>query len=212
MTPVADDETRIADDASRLWWQDLRWITALVVLAIVVSLAWGLFGPEPRIVVSRETTFITESLRADGLPDYVAHMLDLTGRGTPPEENAAVGVLQATWGGGLDAARLAAVCAELGIPDTPPDTAPLVKPGHDQRLADDLHAFLGPLPTSSAAIRGWETSFNVRMGWPGGPRTARPWPTGCGAVRPPSTSPGTHRHGRRTGCPRPGCSCGALTS
>lgn len=131
------------------WWQDARWLTAIVAFAIVASLLWGLFGPEPAVVVSRETTFITGPLRPDGLPDYAAHVLHLAGRGTPPEDNAAVAVLHATWPMGLDAAQLAAVCQELGIPDTPPDVAPLVLAYDDEELKSRLGDLLGPLPQPS---------------------------------------------------------------
>ena len=51
------------------WWHDVRWIAAFLSGGVVGTLLWGLFGPEPRIVVSRETTVLPAPLRADGLPD-----------------------------------------------------------------------------------------------------------------------------------------------
>jgi|GEM_PF-3036934 len=50
------------------WWQDPRWIASGVIAATIVFLLWGLFGPEAAIRVSRETTYLTEPLAADGLP------------------------------------------------------------------------------------------------------------------------------------------------
>jgi len=60
-------------------------------------LAYGLYGPESPIVVSPETTLLTEPLAADGLPDYARHALTLADRGTPPADNAAVPLLEAFW-------------------------------------------------------------------------------------------------------------------
>jgi hypothetical protein len=71
-------------------WRDLRWITAGVLVAFLAMVLRGLFGPEPPIVVSRSTTFITEPLPADGLPDYVAALREAYGPPPPTEENAAV--------------------------------------------------------------------------------------------------------------------------
>lgn len=80
----------------------------------------GLFGPEPPIRVARETTFVTEPLAPDGLPDYKAAFLAHLGPAPPPEENAAAGLLQVVWPLGMDAADLPAVCMALGIPNVPP--------------------------------------------------------------------------------------------
>jgi hypothetical protein len=138
--------------APQRWWHDVRWIAALVGVAFVGTLLWGLFGPEPRIVVSRETTFITAPLRPDGLPDYPAHALDLLGRDVPPEDNAAVALLHATWPMDLEAPQLTAVRRALGIPDTPPDVAPIVWAETDEALKLALNELLGPLPPASADV------------------------------------------------------------
>ncbi|MGB8854772.1 MAG: hypothetical protein WCC69_14555 [Pirellulales bacterium] len=71
-------------------WRDLRWISSGVLLSFLAFVLWGLFGPEPPIVVSRATTFVTEPLAADGLPDYSAAVVAAYGPRPPPEENAAV--------------------------------------------------------------------------------------------------------------------------
>ncbi len=121
----------VNDDARpQRWWCDLRWITAAVVTLSIVWLAWGLFGPEPPIRVSRETTYFTEPLAADGLPDYRAVVLAMEGPIPPPEENAAAGLLQVCWPFGIDATDLPAVCTALGIPCEPPDE-PLRAPYKD---------------------------------------------------------------------------------
>ena len=105
------------------WYQDLRWILAGLMLVVVATTLYGLFGPDAPIVVSPATTLITEPLAADGLPDYAAHVLARAGRGTPPDDNAAVPLLMALWPLELDDADLPAVCQELGIdvPSPPPE-------------------------------------------------------------------------------------------
>jgi hypothetical protein len=102
------------------WWQDLRWITAGIVVVLLAMIVWGLFGPEPPITVSRETTYLTEPLAADGLPDYGAALLASLGPAPRPEDNAAVDLLQVMWPLEIDAADLPAVCTALGIPNVPP--------------------------------------------------------------------------------------------
>ncbi len=103
------------DHRSRRWWLDIRWITAGVVAASVAFMAWGFFGPEPPLRVSRETTFITEPLAADGLPDYAAAWVAMSGPAPPPEENLAVAVLKRCRGDALDPSYAPVVCGALGI-------------------------------------------------------------------------------------------------
>jgi hypothetical protein len=109
------------------WWQDLRWITAGIVVVLLALMVWGLFGPEPPLAVSRETT---EPLAADGLPDYGAAVLASLGPAPRPEDNAAVELLEVLWPLGIDAADLPAVCTALGIPNVPP-ADPLREPTQD---------------------------------------------------------------------------------
>jgi len=125
------------------WWHDVRWIAAFLSGGVVGTLLWGLFGPEPRIVVSRETTFLTAPLRADGLPDYSAHALGLLGRDVPPEDNAAVALLHATWPMDLSGPQLTALCRELGIPNAPPAVAPIGLTARDDLLQQQLREWLG---------------------------------------------------------------------
>lgn len=49
----------------------------------------------PKITISKETTYITAPLRADGYPDYLAALNELSSRGVTPENNAAVPFWQA---------------------------------------------------------------------------------------------------------------------
>jgi hypothetical protein len=53
--------------------------------------------PKPKITISKETTYITEPLRPDGYPDYVAALNQRASDGVTPENNAAV-LLQRAFG------------------------------------------------------------------------------------------------------------------
>ena len=68
---------------------------ALVVLIVVIAVATlairfvASFSPVP-LVISKETTYITEPLRSDGTPDYVAALNRRLSAGVTLENNAAV--------------------------------------------------------------------------------------------------------------------------
>ncbi len=98
----------------------LRWIAVVGAIVFVAVLVWGLFGPDVPIRVSRETTFLTQPLAADGLPDYGEAKLAAMGPAPKPEDNAAVELLQVMWPLGFQATDLPAVCKALGIPDVAP--------------------------------------------------------------------------------------------
>jgi hypothetical protein len=78
--------------------------TRLVVRRIVVALSlaggifmavenlWAILRPAPPLELAPSTTWITEPLAADGLPDYFRAVMDLGPRGIPPEKNAAAAV------------------------------------------------------------------------------------------------------------------------
>jgi len=78
--------------------------TRLVVRRIVVTVSlaggiflavenlWAILRPAPQLELSPSTTWITEPLAADGLPDYFQAVMDLGPRGIPPEMNAAAAV------------------------------------------------------------------------------------------------------------------------
>jgi hypothetical protein len=98
---------------SILWW------LAGFFFLLACLFFFQLFGPNAPIVVSRETTYITEPLRADGLPDYEKHFLEAYRRGVTPEKNAAVPLLQAIFPSGFDPAEIKAVVGELRMEQVP---------------------------------------------------------------------------------------------
>ena len=141
------------------------WLTpwrATAILTALVLAAWlfSLFGPEPKLVVSEKTTWITTPLAADGLPDYSAHVLAAYGPAPPPEENAAVPLLAAVWPMEFAGPDLALVCKAIGIPNEKPARPPLVPMHADPPLKglDDLvgAAELRPwVPAEAPELRGW---------------------------------------------------------
>lgn len=78
-----------------------RWITwlliAVAILAVPAVLALLLFGPSPPIRVAKETTYLTEPLAEDGLPDYAAALLNEGRAGVTPENNGAIDYLAVVW-------------------------------------------------------------------------------------------------------------------
>jgi hypothetical protein len=72
----------------------MLWLLAAAIL-FLAWFAWQLFRPNPPIVISPETTHITEPLRPDGLPSYKQYFLTSRRAGVTPENNAAVPLWQA---------------------------------------------------------------------------------------------------------------------
>jgi hypothetical protein len=112
-------EHRAANRWRRVAWSVVVGLAALALPLVLVAL-FATYGPDPGIIVRPRTTVVTEPLAADGLPDYEAAWLAMSGPAPPPTDNAAVDLLRATWPMGVSAAELPKVCRALGIPaDTP---------------------------------------------------------------------------------------------
>lgn len=99
--------------SSVFWW--LGGAFLLVVVLFFVQL----FSPNPPIVVSPQTTYITAPLDAHGWPNYKQALLNLYRRGVTPKNNAAALIWPALWPGELDPSQYAAITAELGLPQNP---------------------------------------------------------------------------------------------
>jgi hypothetical protein len=133
------------DPAGRRRWPG--WITpwrltAAAVVALLFALVFNLVGPEPPLVVSERTTLITAPLAADGYPDYSAHVLASYGPAPPPEENAAVPLLEALWPMEFTPGDLALVCRAIGIPATEP-ARPALVPAESDPLLKGLDELVG---------------------------------------------------------------------
>lgn len=108
-----------------------RKLVGWIIGVAVLCLAWffySLLGPNPPIIVSRETTYITEPLGDDGLPDYVAYWVQQASDGVTPENNAAVLIWQALWPGDLEQKYWQPFCDALGLPEVPSADESLVPP------------------------------------------------------------------------------------
>ncbi len=75
--------------------------------------------PRVLVTISKETTYITEPLRPDGYPDYVAALNQRFSRGVTPENNAAVPFWRAIGPRGLDKTCRERFFRALGIPSLP---------------------------------------------------------------------------------------------
>ncbi len=127
------------------------WIAIGTVVAFFLLFLYQLIGPDPPIVVSKETTFITEPLREDGLPDYRAYLLGQSSEGVTHENNAAVLLWQAMWPGDLAQEHWLPMSRALGLSGIP--TNGMVEPSDDEAtlaaLKADLHT-LGMLKLTEA--------------------------------------------------------------
>ncbi len=95
------------------------WILAALLLLCLAWFLFQLFFVTSRIVVSKETTFITEPLGPDGLPDFSAYILARDSKGVTPENNAAVLIWQATWPGELDRKHWLLMAGALEMKEVP---------------------------------------------------------------------------------------------
>ena len=105
-------------------WRRIAWsaVVGLAVVSVLLFLValFATYGPDREIIVGPRTTVVTEPLAADGLPDYEAAWLAMSGPAPPPTDNAAVDLLRATWPMGVPVAELPNVCQALGIPADSP--------------------------------------------------------------------------------------------
>ena len=92
-------------------------ILAIAFMGIVVWLVVGMFGVP--VTISKETTYITEPLRADGYPDYVAALNQRLSQGVTPENNAAVLFWRAMGPGEIRKERREKYFKMLDVPQPP---------------------------------------------------------------------------------------------
>jgi hypothetical protein len=107
----------------------LWWVAGFFALFVVLFF-FQLFGPNPPIIVSPQTTYITKPLGPDGLPDYEQYILDLSREGVTTENNAAVLLWQAIWPGRLEPPQYETVARELGFTEIPSASNSLVDVFH----------------------------------------------------------------------------------
>ncbi len=109
----------------------------LLVMGLVSWVVFQATRPAPAIVVSRETTWLTEPLADDGLPDYAGYLLARAREGVTAETNGAVPFLRAMWPAGLEPGeQQRVVCEEVGM-EVPGDVG-MGSPLGDKRLEESL--------------------------------------------------------------------------
>lgn len=64
-----------------------KWAILIVAVALILAKAAAVFRPGFPITISKETTYITEPLRPDGFPDYIAALNQLSSESVTPENN-----------------------------------------------------------------------------------------------------------------------------
>ncbi len=101
----------------RKMWLVFSFLAAVVLAALVVRFIRDSVSIAP--TVSKETTYITEPLRSDGYPDYLAALNRRLSEGVTPENNSAV-----LFWGAMGPSRIAKECRKkyfqmLGIPPLP---------------------------------------------------------------------------------------------
>jgi hypothetical protein len=146
-----------------LWW--IGGAFFLLVLLFFLQL----LGPNPRIVVSRETTFVTEPLGTNGLPDYERYVMETGREGVTPANNSAVLLWQALWPGELSPQHYAPMAAELGLLQIPSTAEALVVPSR-KAFREKLNNWLIEQPGSEgvgAPEELWVIAYDRSM--------KRPW-------------------------------------
>ncbi len=107
---------------------NVLWLLAGVLLLLIGLFVLQLFGPNPPIIVSPQTTYITEPIGTDGLPDFERYVLEADRADVTPSNNAAALLWQALWPGELSPQHYAPMAAELGLPQIPSVKEALVSP------------------------------------------------------------------------------------
>ena len=116
-------------------------ITVLVfIVAAIVWFVGQLFFINTDIVVSKQTTWLTEPLADDGLPDYAAYLLEQGREGVTPENNGAVPFLQAMWPAELELRHRRPLCDHLGM--ELPDNRGIGTASSDRELQEQVLAWL----------------------------------------------------------------------
>ena len=146
-----------------LWW------IAGVLFLLLALFFMQLFGPNPRIIVSPQTTYITDPLGADGLPDFEQYVREADRADVTPSNNAAVLLWQAIWPGELSPQQYAPMAKELGLPQIPSAKEALVSP-YGKVVEAKVEAWL---QTQPATATGDNTSERAVLIF--NRATTRPW-------------------------------------
>ena len=129
-----------------LWW------VLGIFFVLLVLFVLQIFGPNPRIIISPQTTHIAGPLTPDGLPDYERYYRERATDGVTPENNAATLLWPALWPGELQPSQYAAVAAELGLAKVPSVADALVRV-HHKSVQNNIADWLREQDAARAAAR-----------------------------------------------------------
>ena len=101
-------------------------VAGIMVWGVCVGAWLPVSAAEPAVTISEKTTRITEPLRKDGFPDYVAALNDICAEGVTADNNAAVLFMQAFGPGPIHEAMRPRFFRMLGIEEPPSEGAYLV--------------------------------------------------------------------------------------
>lgn len=127
------------------------WIGGAILLLVCLFL-FQLIGPSPSIIISKQTTYITDPLLPSGNPNYEEYIRGKLREGFTPENNAAVLLFEALWPSELDPGQYKAVVRELGLKEIPSAEFAMKSPHGDanrKRVADWM-----PQPSQDDLDRG----------------------------------------------------------
>jgi hypothetical protein len=147
---------------------NILWLVAGLLLLLIGLFFLQLFGPNPPIVVSPQTTFVTNPIGPDGLPDYERYVLENDRKGVSPSNNAATLLWQALWPGELSPQQYGPMAAELGLAQIPSASEALGSPHKD--VCPKLEVWLQTRPEAKTLGNLEEAADSVMSR-----SMARPW-------------------------------------
>jgi hypothetical protein len=95
--------------------RSVYWWLAGAIMLLLCLFFFQLFGPNPKIIISKQTTYITSPLRPDGVPNYSEYLVESARKGITADNNGAAPFWRAIGLGEIDAKDRDAFAAELGI-------------------------------------------------------------------------------------------------
>jgi hypothetical protein len=134
--------------------RNILWLIAGLFLLLLGVFFFQLLGPDPRIIISPQTTYLTEPLAPNGLPDYECYVLERYREGVTRENNAAALIWKALWPGELSRGDYAAVAKELGLSQIPSQqeaVEPIWGKVNQKRVADWLMQLADPATAGNSA-------------------------------------------------------------
>jgi hypothetical protein len=112
-----------------------------MILNFLLAVLMELYGPHPRLIISKQTTVITEPLRSNGLPDYRSFFRELGHDGVTHENNGAVLFWQAIGPRDMEHEDWLLLCDALDF-NEPPDTSQALQDPYDSEMLQSVANWL----------------------------------------------------------------------